>query len=130
VSVTEHTLDKHILIVEDSPDLQMLLSQVFGLEGYPVSQAFNGKHALDLLHSSKSLPSLILLDIMMPVMDGFEFRNEQEKDPRLAGIPIVVMTADIDSQAKANKLGAVGVIRKPMLDIDALLGIAARYCSH
>lgn len=120
---------KHILIVEDSPDLQMLLSQIFSLEGYPVCQALNGKVALDLLNTTASLPALILLDIMMPVMDGFQFRQEQEKDPRLAAIPIVIMTADIDSQTKATKLGAVGVIRKPMLDIDALLGIAAKYCS-
>lgn len=118
---------KHILIVEDSPDLQLLLTQLFQSEGYTISRAFNGQQALDLLKSSESLPALILLDIMMPVMDGFEFREEQEKDPRLAVIPFVVMTADFNAQARALSLGAVDVFQKPILNIESLLETAARF---
>jgi CheY-like chemotaxis protein len=71
-----------------------LPAQVFVVENYLVSRAVNGQKALDLLHSMKELPSLILLDITMPVMDGIEFRQEQKRDPRLAKIPVIVMTVD------------------------------------
>ena len=116
---------KHILIVEDSPDLQHLLNQLFSKEGYTTSKAFDGQQALEWLRKTQDLPDLIFLDIMMPVMDGFEFRYQQMKDPRLAGIPVVVMTADSNSQLKAHNLGTE-VIRKPILDIDVLLDVASR----
>ncbi len=98
---------KHILIIEDSTDLQALMGRLFKSEGYTVSQALNGREALDFLKSTTELPSLILLDIMMPVMDGFEFRNEQRKDSRLASIPVVVMTADSEPQKKLCNLEPV-----------------------
>lgn len=112
---------KHILIVEDSPDLQALLSQFFMAEGYKTSRASNGQQALDLLHSMSDLPSVILLDIMMPMMDGLEFRDEQKRNLDISKIPVIVMTADANFQSKAEKMGAADFVRKPIEDIDDLL---------
>lgn len=110
---------KRILVVEDSVDFQLLLKTLFMSEGYEVGYASNGKEALGLLRSLADLPDLILLDLMMPVMDGVEFRKQQLLDPRLAAIPIVLMTAHGDAQLSQN-IGAKGYLRKPM-DLDALL---------
>lgn len=118
--------NSHILIVEDSPDLQLLLTQLLSGEGYRISCAFNGQQALDFLQTTSELPALILLDIMMPVMDGFEFRDAQKQDPRIAEIPFIVMTADYNAKAHATQMGAVEVLQKPLLDIDRLIATAAR----
>jgi CheY-like chemotaxis protein len=115
------------LIVEDSPDLQLLLAQLLSGEGYRVSRAFNGQQALEFLQTTQDLPTLILLDIMMPVMDGFEFREAQRLDPRIAAIPFVVMTADYNAKVRAKTMGAVDVIQKPILDIDNLIETADRF---
>ena len=117
----------HILIVEDSPDLQLLLAQLLSGEGYKISRAFNGQQALEFLKTTQELPSLILLDIMMPVMDGFEFRAAQKLDPRIAAIPFVVMTADYNAKLQAKQMGAVDVIQKPILDIESLIETASRF---
>jgi CheY-like chemotaxis protein len=117
---------KHILIIEDSADLQSLLSQLLVSEGYAVTQAFDGDEALKHLRSGKPLPSLILLDVMMPVMDGFQFRDEQERDPLLAGIPVLAMSADASSQPKLLVQGVTNFIRKPITDIERLLETVER----
>jgi CheY-like chemotaxis protein len=111
---------KHILIVEDSPDLQLLLAKLFGAEGYSYSQAFNGREALELLKSNSSLPALILLDIMMPIMGGIEFHRELAKNSQMSKIPVIVMTADSNFQAEKNQMGVAAVVRKP-IEIDSLL---------
>lgn len=113
--------EKHIMIIEDSPDLQLLLGRLFASEGYTIHRADNGQQALDLLHSMPSLPNIILLDIMMPVMDGIDFRDHQMKDPQLAKIPVVVMTADSNYQSHAKFLNDIEVVKKPILDVDSLL---------
>jgi CheY-like chemotaxis protein len=81
-----------ILVVDDDPELRETLGELLGEEGYETRLAENGKRALDLLrHGAR--PSLILLDLMMPEMNGWEFREEQLKDAELRDIPVVVMTA-------------------------------------
>lgn len=122
-------MSKHILIVEDAPELQILLTQLFESEGYIAVQAFNGQQALDILRVMPKLPSFILLDIMMPVMDGFSFRKEQMKDPRLASIPVIVMTADSEPQVKAKQLGVHHFFKKPIRDLDKLLQVAESLCA-
>lgn len=116
---------KHILIIEDSVDLQALLSRLLAKQGYIVSKAYNGQEALDVLSAMKTLPDLILLDIMMPVMDGFVFRQEMQKDLRLNSIPVVVMSADSHPRSKDETLKAAAFMRKPV-DIDDLLKIAEK----
>jgi CheY-like chemotaxis protein len=114
---------KHVLIVEDARDLQLLLGRLLEKEGYIVSHAFNGQEALDLLRDpSSEQPSFILLDIMMPVMDGVQFRLEQQKDPLLAPIPVIAMTAYADPEGWAQKLNVTNLLKKP-ISIDHLLEI-------
>jgi CheY-like chemotaxis protein len=120
---------KHILIVEDSPDLQDLLGQLFKSEGYRVSQSMNGQQALDTLCTMPELPSLILLDLMMPVMDGFAFREKQMQNQKLASIPVIVMTADANPHAKALQLGMENIIKKPINNLDHLLEVASHLSS-
>lgn len=115
-----------LLVVEDSPDLQLLLQHLFNSEGYEVESAFNGEEALRLLQSQQNLPNLILLDLMMPVMDGFEFREKQQNDPRLAHIPVVLMTAHGDEMTSQARIRPKEFIRKPA-DMDALLESVRKY---
>jgi two-component system response regulator MprA len=116
-----------VLIVEDAIDIQMLLGRVLESAGFSVSTASNGREALDLLQSSDTTPELIILDIMMPELDGYQFRKEQEKDPRLAEIPVVVMTAWADIESKAMQIGAKGYLKKPFVDIDTILSTVEKF---
>jgi CheY-like chemotaxis protein len=115
-----------ILIVDDDPDIRDSLSDILSEEGYRVSGARNGREALDYLQT-ETRPSLILLDMMMPEMDGWRFRLEQQKLPDLASIPVVILSAHGNVRDAALALGAADYLRKP-LKIDSLLEIAERYC--
>ncbi len=114
---------KHILIVDDSPDLQFLLVQLFKSEGYTISQAFDGRQALDFLQKSPESPSVMLLDIMMPRMDGIELKSELNKDSKFSNIPVIWMSADASALTKAKVLGGVDFLQKPIMDLDALITI-------
>src|SRR5262245_40833084 len=118
---------KHILIVEDDLDVARLLGEVLEAEGYQIAIAANGCEALDLLRKNNHRTDLILLDMMMPVMDGWKFREEQRKSPALASIPVVTVTADSDARGKAASIQAAGYIAKP-LSIDSLLDEVERIC--
>jgi CheY-like chemotaxis protein len=110
-----------VLTVDDDPDLLEVTSFVIEQEGMAVETARNGEEALALLRAGRR-PRLVLLDLMMPVMNGWEFLNEIAKDPPLRQIPIVVLTAAEHVQVT----GAVEVLSKPM-DLAALLRIVERY---
>lgn len=109
----------HILIVEDDFDIRDTLSQILADEGYRVSTAANGREALDLL-ATGALPSIILLDLMMPVMNGWQFRAAQRQDARLSGIPVVVISADAGVFQRADVLDAAAILKKPV-QLDELL---------
>jgi CheY-like chemotaxis protein len=115
-----------ILIVDDDPDIRESLTEILGDEGYRVSGVQNGVEALAYLRA-QTRPSLILLDMMMPEMDGWRFRLEQQKHPDLSGIPVVILSAHGNVREAALALGAADYLRKP-LRIDNLLEIADRYC--
>src|SRR5947207_15447872 len=83
----------YILIVEDDFDIREALTQILEDEGFQVRCASNGREALEVATSGPA-PRLILLDLMMPVMNGWQFRAEQLKDPRLAEVPVLVISAD------------------------------------
>jgi CheY-like chemotaxis protein len=91
-----------------------------------VSTAENGRRALELLRGPDAF-CVILLDIMMPVMNGYEFREEQLKDPTLASIPVIVLTADGRAREKAAELSAWHILQKP-LSPPALLDAVERCC--
>jgi CheY-like chemotaxis protein len=115
-----------ILIVEDDADMRESLGEILQLEGYRVFGAANGKEALNHL-SQADAPCLILLDLMMPVMSGWEFREQQRQDPRLAQIPVAVLTGVRNSAEQILDLGAVGYFQKPV-DLSALLATVAEHC--
>jgi CheY-like chemotaxis protein len=115
-----------VLIVEDDIDIRDALSQILEEEGYSVSTAANGQEALDLLRSGPP-PRLILLDLMMPVMNGWQFRAAQREDPALAAIPVVVISADTHISEKASQIGIAEYFRKP-IEIAGLLNTMEKYC--
>ena len=100
-----------LLLVEDDASIRLALSDMLEDEGFAVTTAVNGREALEELRQSTA-PDVIVLDLMMPVMDGWEFRVEQRSDPMLAGIPLLAMSADLS--AKARAIAADGYVRKPI----------------
>lgn len=102
-----------VLLVEDDLDIAEAILDVLMDEGYEVAHATNGREALELLHSQPR-PAVILLDLMMPEMDGSQFRAEQLRDPKLSSIPVVVLSADRMVAQKAHELGVWGYVTKPL----------------
>jgi CheY-like chemotaxis protein len=100
------------------------MAALLEIEGFAAFTASNGREALEYLRSHEC-PDLILLDLMMPVMDGWEFRREQQRDGDLADVPVIVLSA-LD-QARAVDVEAMAVLKKP-LDFDRLLEMVRRYC--
>jgi CheY-like chemotaxis protein len=119
--VTKHC---PVLIVEDDSDLREMMAQLLTLEGFQSATVANGKDALRYL-SSGDTPDLILLDLMMPIMDGWEFRRVQQADPVLARVPTIVLSA-LD-QSRAKDLKPAAFLKKP-LDFDRLLQLVREYC--
>jgi CheY-like chemotaxis protein len=111
--------EKPVLIVEDDPGLRSTLTEVLQEEGYAVVAAKDGAEALERLRSGLPV-SVIVLDLMMPGMDGWEFRQQQKDDPVLASVPVLVITALGCDTSAAASLDVAGYFRKP-LDLDALL---------
>lgn len=104
---------QRVLVVEDDPDGLATMIDILELSGYEAVGASNGREALQRLASGE-LPDLILLDLMMPVMNGWQFREAQRRSPRLAGIPVVITSADRDAQRVAQDLGVAALLTKPM----------------
>src|SRR5687767_13141622 len=105
---------QHILVVEDDGDIRDSMVEILEDEGYAVSAAGNGVEALAALRNGPTRPEVILLDLMMPIMNGAQFRDEQLKDPDLANIPIVLISADSDVKGSAERLRAAGFMQKPI----------------
>jgi two-component system response regulator MprA len=112
------------MIVEDDADIRSALASILRSEGYRVACACDGREALDLLRGGVA-PDVILLDLMMPVMSGHDFRAAQLADPALASIPVVVLTADGGIRDAARMLGAADAFAKPF-DVEALLSTIER----
>jgi CheY-like chemotaxis protein len=117
-----------IMVVEDDPDIADAIALVLEDAGYAVTLAPNGREALEALHRARSLPRLILLDLMMPVMDGWQFRAEQKSSAELAAVPVALVSAHIDIRSEAARLDAVGWLKKP-IDLQELLRLAEQHCS-
>ena len=103
-----------------------MMAQLLTLEGFHAATVANGREALQYLGGSEK-PEVILLDLMMPVMDGWEFRAAQLDDAELASIPVVVFSAHHAARQAAGTLGAVTALAKP-LDVDELLRVVGTYC--
>jgi len=109
-----------VLVVEDDADTRDSLTEVLEKDGFAVQTASNGREAFEVLHTASTKPCVILLDMMMPVMDGWEFRNAQRNDPELASIPVALLSAQPNIEAAAKSVGAAAYIRKP-LSVDNLI---------
>ena len=116
-----------VLVVDDDMGIRGVLTQLLQDEGHQVASAANGQEALERL-ADRRPPGVILLDLMMPVMNGWEFMNRRRDDERIASIPVIVISADGQVREKANAIGAVGYLTKP-IDLDRLLDTVERYCS-
>jgi CheY-like chemotaxis protein len=113
-----------VLVVEDDSDLRDSICAVLEDAGYSYRTAENGEVALREARTER--PCVILLDLMMPIMNGWEFRSEQLRDPSLSSIPVIIMTADGRAREKARTLHA-DYLRKP-ITLDALLHLVGDYC--
>ena len=117
-------MTRRILVVEDDVYIREAVKELLEDEGHTVHSAENGAQGLALLEGMQPPPDVILLDLMMPVMDGFQFRAEQRADPRFQHIPVVVMSADPQLDSRKDLLAARAYLRKPV-SIEQLLSAAA-----
>ncbi len=115
-----------VLVVEDDADIRDAMVSILESEGYSVCAACHGADALAQLQAG-SRPCIILLDLMMPVMDGWTFCEEREKDPSLAAIPVLVLSAVARQDPRNARMRAVEHLSKP-LNVDKLLAAVERYC--
>lgn len=114
-----------VFIIEDDVDTREMLAKFLELEGYRVELASNGRQALDRL-SDGADACVILLDLMMPVMDGWEFRRHQANDQRLKGIPTIVVSAA--GRDRMAQIPADAYLSKPV-DMDELLSRVSQFCT-
>lgn len=116
------------MIVDDDGDIREAIAEALTDQAYGVVEAANGEEALAHLRAAgDARPCVILLDIMMPVMDGWQFRDEQRNDPTLRDIPVVVLSAHASISEAANDMEVTDFLRKPV-KLDTLLAAVARYC--
>jgi CheY-like chemotaxis protein len=114
-----------VMVVEDDFAIRETLRELLEDQGFVVTGAANGREALARLAEHE--PRLILLDLMMPVMDGLEFRSAQRRDARWARIPVVVISADQGLAQKASHMEVEGYLAKPF-ELNELMQTVRRYC--
>jgi CheY-like chemotaxis protein len=118
----------HVLVVDDDPFIRDVIAELLEDEGYAVESAANGEEALLVLQQRPGLPCVILLDLMMPRMNGWEFRAAQRADPLLAPIPVVTISAHVDLLGTGAQLDVAEHLPKPV-DVERLLTTVQRYCA-
>jgi CheY-like chemotaxis protein len=114
-------------LVDDDDDMRTALTHFLADDGFSVHTARNGREALTLLAEIES-PGLILLDLMMPVMDGSQFLAERRRDARLSGIPVVIMSA-WTRDWRGETVGVEAVVTKPVRP-EQLVTLVERYCDR
>jgi CheY-like chemotaxis protein len=122
----------NVLIVEDDVDIREMLAILLVTHGFHAIAAEDGLEALHLLrtvrHRAPDTPCLVLLDLMMPRLGGNEFRRAQLGDPTVASVPVAVISGALDLEQRAQALGAVATLAKP-IDVDVLMQVVRRYCA-
>jgi two-component system cell cycle response regulator DivK len=112
-------MGEKILYIEDSPSNRLLVTRILLVEGYEVLEASEGLQGIEMAKSER--PDLILMDMNLPEVDGYELTEKVKADPELADIPVVAMTANVmqGDREKALQAGCIGYIPKP-IDVDSL----------
>ncbi len=112
-----------ILVVDDEPDVVALIERTLKSEGFAVVSAYDGIGALDLVSSEK--PDLVLLDIMMPMMSGYEVCEQIKSNPQTQNVPVVCLSSAhaADARAQSLKAGAVELLTKPFLPAELIAQI-------
>jgi CheY-like chemotaxis protein len=119
-----------ILIIDDQPDFRMMLTTFLEDAGYTIECACNGRDALTYLMRSSELPGLILLDVAMPVMTGWDFLRAQQSSAALRSIPVVVLSARNNAEHEGANYAPVAYLDKPV-DLNTLLAtIRAHYSAN
>jgi two-component system chemotaxis response regulator CheY len=118
-----------ILVIDDDSTLQDLINDILIDKGYSAHLAVDGREALTYLHAADELPDLILLDLYMPGMDGWAFREAQQSLARLAAIPVVLLSAASDLCQNAAALKIPEYLEKPIRAAQ-LLDVVERYCGQ
>lgn len=122
----------NVIIVEDDAATREMISTLLSTEGFYAVGAEDGLEALHLLrtvkHRAPDVPCLVLLDLKMPRLGGGEFRRAQLVDPTVASVPVAVMSGLSDAEQRAQALGAVATVMKP-IDLDVLMDVVRRYCA-
>ena len=118
-------MTKRILVIEDDTSIRELLVELLESEGYHVLSAINGLEGLKHLQTEQ-IPDLILIDLMMPVMDGYTFRTEQLKNKEWSKIPTVVMSAEANAKEKMKSFKITAFLSKPV-ELDTILKTVSRF---
>ena len=117
-----------VLVVDDDDALRGALRDALSEEGFRVGCVENGRQAIDVLKAG-ARPSVILLDLHTPEMDGLEFRRRQATDPAIAAIPVIVLTADLEKEDEARALGVSFYLKKPV-PVPQLIDVVAHFAGQ
>jgi CheY-like chemotaxis protein len=120
------TAGKNVLVIDDDHDIRDLVVFYLNTNGYQATGASNGEEAIAHLQAAAHT-DLIILDLMMPIMDAWEFRNMQQQDPAIGQIPVVLISATDEVSYEVEPLAAAGFIRKP-IDFNHLLATVEQHC--
>ena len=116
-----------ILLVEDDLGIREAMAECLSLEGYSVAEASNGAEGLVYLHAAPA-PKVIVLDLVMPVMNGSEFLEQMRSEPALSSIPVILMTAATLGASYAARMPAADLRLPKPFELSALLSAIARFC--
>ncbi len=117
----------HVLVVDDDPDVRRMVTDALGIMGLEARQAINGKDAMERVTGGDDQPSVIVLDLMMPVMDGFSTLAALQRGQASRGIPVIVMTALADSSSRIGSFpGVIGVVKKGDFQIEQFRGLLVK----
>jgi CheY-like chemotaxis protein len=119
--------ERTVLVVEDDQEVRDAIAEVLEDCEYKALPASNGAEALERLRTAEPRPCVILLDVMMPTMDGWAFRAVQRRDPAMKDIPVVLLSAHTDVKSAAAQMQVAGFLPKPVA-IDKLLATVERFC--
>ena len=119
--------ERTVLVVEDDQEVRDAIAEVLEDSEYRPLPAANGAEALERLRTATPQPCVILLDVMMPTMDGWQFRAAQQSDPAMKDIPVVLLSAHTDVKSAAAQMQVAGFLPKPVA-IDKLLQTVERFC--